>query len=357
VSSPTILVVEPNATLLDTITDKVLRPNGFNPLATQRMDEGRRIAIAAAPDLLLLHAPIPHIETMLAQVVKLRQPIPTILVVEQSDIQISITLLKAGVKDYITWPPVPDDLLHAINQVLKQPEESGKNGVYTNFEFADMVSHLTRNPLNIIQTSAECLRTLELSPAEQNNLQDKIRQQSQRLTSFTNELLRTLRSDIEGSSICAMPVELIPLIDNVVNYVGQEKPGLTVKFVPPAEDIPTVAIDSTKTELIILNLLISAVRRSYPDGEITIAIKATTTEVIVSIKDNGKPIPIEPIDNIFQPFYAPDKSRLNMPSTYHLGLYATKRWIELQNGRIWAEALTSGGSQFFFSLPVWEPKT
>jgi signal transduction histidine kinase len=43
-----------------------------------------------------------------------------------------------------------------------------------------------------------------------------------------------------------------------------------------------------------------------------------------------------------------------MPSTYQLGLYTTKHFVELQNGRIWAESESDRGSKFSFSMPVWE---
>jgi signal transduction histidine kinase len=354
VSNPTILVVESDSTLLNTITEKILKPNGFNILATQNPDDGLRMATAARPDLLLLHIPIPEAEIILAKVAGARKPIPTVLVVEQSTIQIGVNLLRLGVKEFVTWPPVAEDLLHAVNRTLEQTKPSSANGLHTSFEFADMISHLTRNPLNIIQTSTQCLRTLDLSPEEQRNLQDKIWQQSQRLTSFTNELLRMLRMETEGGSVCAVPVRLVPVIEKLLDGLDQEKPDLTIQFIAPQQEIPPVTADATKTELIILSLVKGAIRRCSAGCEIKISLWVTDTEVIITIEDNGMPIPIEPLNNIFKPYYAPGKSRLNVPSTYHLGLYTTKKWIELQKGRIWAEAPTGGGSQFHFSVPIRE---
>ncbi len=42
-----------------------------------------------------------------------------------------------------------------------------------------------------------------------------------------------------------------------------------------------------------------------------------------------------------------------MPSTYQLGLYTTKRLIELQDGSVWAESQPDKGTRFGFSLPIW----
>jgi signal transduction histidine kinase len=76
-------------------------------------------------------------------------------------------------------------------------------------------------------------------------------------------------------------------------------------------------------------------------------------EVIISVKDDGESIPGEQLARIFWQFYPVDDGHNKMPSTYNLGLYNTKRLVELQNGRIWAESRPDG-TQFSFSLPIWE---
>jgi signal transduction histidine kinase len=40
---------------------------------------------------------------------------------------------------------------------------------------------------------------------------------------------------------------------------------------------------------------------------------------------------------------------------YGLGLYISKRLIEIQGGSIWAESEVERGSRFSFSLPKWLP--
>jgi signal transduction histidine kinase len=182
-----------------------------------------------------------------------------------------------------------------------------------------------------------------------------MREQSQRLTQFTNELLRMLRFETEQVGLHAEPVALLPLIEQVLNLVESEESRHIFDLVV-ADTLPVVAADSTKTELVLLNLLLSAVRRCPDGGRITIQPEVHLSEVIISIIDDGDPIPTELMDRIFWQFYPVDDGEDKMPSTYHLGLYTTKRLVELQNGRIWAESRPDQGSQFSFSLPVWEKK-
>ena len=113
-------------------------------------------------------------------------------------------------------------------------------------------------------------------------------------------------------------------------------------------------IDPTKTELILLNLLLSAVRRCPDGGHITVKLEHHDAEVIVSVIDNGRPIPAKLLEKAFWQFYPIDDDNGKMPSTYQLGLYTTKQFVELQNGRIWAESQAGQGSKFSFSMPVLE---
>jgi len=76
-------------------------------------------------------------------------------------------------------------------------------------------------------------------------------------------------------------------------------------------------------------------------------------EVIVSVVDDGQPISIHQLDKVFWQFYPVDGDGGKMPSTYQLGLYTTKRLVELQGGRVWAQSQPGRGSRFSFSLPDW----
>jgi len=118
--------------------------------------------------------------------------------------------------------------------------------------------------------------------------------------------------------------------------------------------LPTVMADITKTELILLNLLLSAVRRCPDGGHISIRGEAQESEVIISIVDDGEFIPPKMLERAFWQFYPVDDDTNKVPSTYQLGLYTTKQLVELQNGRIWAESRPNHGSKFSFSMPVWE---
>jgi signal transduction histidine kinase len=181
----------------------------------------------------------------------------------------------------------------------------------------------------------------------------KMRSQNQRLKNVINELLRMLRVETEGIRASAEPVEILPLVERVLNLVRYEQPH-HVFSLDTNNRLSMVIADATKTELILLNLLLSAVRRCPDGGHIAVQLEQRTSKVSVSITDDGKSIPVKLLDRAFWQFYPVDDEGGKMPSTYQLGLYTTKQFVELQNGRIWAESQSGKGSKFSFSMPVWE---
>jgi signal transduction histidine kinase/DNA-binding response OmpR family regulator len=221
------------------------------------------------------------------------------------------------------------------------------------FEFADMSAHLLRTPLNLIQTSVDLLMSSKLDDRSQQKTLQRMKEQSQRLTEFTNELLKMLRLEVEGTRIHPERIYLPDIIQRLVNTLREEKGYHSFGFIVPP-DLPMVAADPTKTELVLLNLLLSSIRRCPEGGHIEIALQVQGKEAVVTVTDNGQALQGKQLNQVFQQFYPVDDGYNKLPSTYHLGLYTTKRLVELQNGRIWAKSQAGYGSQFYFSLPIWE---
>jgi signal transduction histidine kinase len=250
------------------------------------------------------------------------------------------------------FPIVQDDhTAGAICSFWKVFDESQE--ATRKFEFADMAAHLLRTPLNLIQTSVDLLMSSKLDDQSQQRTLKRMKEQSQRLTEFTTELLRMLRLEVEGTWIQPERVYLPEIIQRLVNTLREEKEYHTFGFIAPSE-VPMVAADPTKTELVLLNLLLSAVRRCSEGGHIEVGLQVQGKDVMVTVTDNGLALQGKQLNQIFQQFYPVDEGYNKLPSTYHLGLYTTKRLVELQNGRIWAKSQAGYGSQFYFSLPIWE---
>jgi PAS domain S-box-containing protein len=229
---------------------------------------------------------------------------------------------------------------------------SEKNTERAKSEFATMASHLLRSPLSAILAAADLLVHSKLDEQEQQTAAITVQRQGERIKDFVKGLLDI--SQMEGGSVhvYAEPVALPHLVERALNLVREDNTRHV--FTSLASDtLPLVTADPGRTELVLLNLLRGAIERCPDGGHIAVEVKERIPEVIVSVEDDGQPISTHQLDMIFWQFYPADGDEGKVPSTYHLGLYTTKRLVELQGGRVWAQSQPGHGSRFSFSLPVW----
>jgi len=229
---------------------------------------------------------------------------------------------------------------------------SKRNDEHVRFEFANMASHLLRSPLSFIQASIDLMLNSELDVEEQRAMLSKMWEQSQRIREFIKELLEMSRLESGVVHVYSEPVVLPRLIERVLDLVRPEEPNYAFNFEAPGA-FPVVAADPGKTELVLLGLLRSGMSRCPRGGCITVELETRASEVAVFVTDDGEPVPPRQLERIFTQFYPVDDDGDKMPSTYQLGLYTTKRLIELQTGRVWAESQPGKGTRFGFSLPIW----
>ena len=76
-------------------------------------------------------------------------------------------------------------------------------------------------------------------------------------------------------------------------------------------------------------------------------------KVIISVSDSGIGIASEHLSKIFEEFYQVKGGTLDKTPGTGLGLYLSRKIVEMHGGRIWAESQGEGkGSRFIFELPI-----
>lgn len=222
-------------------------------------------------------------------------------------------------------------------------------------EFVSMVSHELRSPMANILTSLELMLTSELEPAVQREMLEIAQHQVNRLSVFVEEILDLSLLEAGQIVIQREPVTLQPLIRRTVEAfetVGRQGH----RFVVQENEIPFVLADEGKTEIILTNLLENAVNYSLPGSQITIEAAAdpTTNMVVVSVTDEGIGVAPEHQEKIFEQFYRVDNEQRLKVKGRGLGLYISRRLVEMQGGQIWVESKVGRESRFSFTLPRME---
>src|SRR5438132_13339609 len=89
------------------------------------------------------------------------------------------------------------------------------------------------------------------------------------------------------------PVRISDLITTAVKELRPqvETKGLELR-VEASVDLPSVMVDRTQIERVLRNLVINAIRNTK-NGEIEISAERRETQLVVSICDTGRGIPVE----------------------------------------------------------------
>ncbi|MGV9141598.1 MAG: sensor histidine kinase [Promethearchaeota archaeon] len=119
-----------------------------------------------------------------------------------------------------------------------------------------------------------------------------------------------------------------------------------------------IYLEKEKIYEVISNLIINAIKFSPPNTEIKVSSKITKDSYIISIRDQGIGLTEKEKSQIFKPFGKIERYGqgwdLQVGGT-GMGLYISKKIIDLHNGKIWAESEgRDKGSVFYFSLPIRE---
>jgi len=136
---------------------------------------------------------------------------------------------------------------------------------------------------------------------------------------------------------------------------------LLVDFVIGTEDTATgvskvikplyyAHIDPDRMREVITNLFDNAVKYTE-SGKISIGLTGNNEIVQFYIKDTGAGIPADDIPHLFQKFYRVDNSTTRTIGGTGLGLFISRKIVELYQGRIWVESQLGKGSVFYINLP------
>jgi signal transduction histidine kinase len=218
-------------------------------------------------------------------------------------------------------------------------------------EFIAIVSHELRTPLTSVYGAAVTLREHALDERRRNMLLDIVSTESARLGRLLDDILWVSRLDSGRAEPAIMRVEPLPLTAEIIDATRTHLPhGVSVELRDEAGGV-AVAADPDKLRQVLVNLVENAVK--YSDkGRIEVRLQRRDGKVRFSVRDEGRGIPFDHQDRIFDKFYRVDPSMTQGVGGTGLGLYICRELIEGMAGEIWVDSEPGRGSTFSFELPA-----
>jgi signal transduction histidine kinase len=238
----------------------------------------------------------------------------------------------------------------SFNRMLEQLQDAYQRltaALESQRRFVADASHELRTPLTTIRGNAGLLaHGPELEPEVREAAVRDIAGESDRMSRMVEQLLTLAQADA-GVRLETAPLELDrPLGDVCRQAAAVYQDRHWVAQVGNA----TVAGDEYRLRQLLWILLDNAAKYTASGGLIQVRLWAEQGWARLAVADDGRGIPAEEQERVFERFYRVDSSRSGQGAG--LGL-AIARWIvEQHGGRILARANAAGGASLYVDLPL-----
>ncbi len=215
------------------------------------------------------------------------------------------------------------------------------------------ISHDLRTPLATITGAVTGLRQLgeRMTQENRDDLLQSIEEESGRMSRFVANLLDMTR--IEAGTLKPKQdwVDIADVVQSAVERTRKYAPGRIIET-GIAADLPLIRGDSVLIGQVLFNLLDNAVKYGGEEP-INVYARRDGRDVLISVTDQGKGIPPEDLDRIFEKFYRRGKPDGRSPGT-GLGLSIARGFVEAMGGKIHAEspALKKRGTRIVMRFPA-----
>ncbi|HUJ12315.1 MAG TPA: ATP-binding protein [Thermoanaerobaculia bacterium] len=209
--------------------------------------------------------------------------------------------------------------------------------------FISDFSHEVRTPLAGLRSAVETLEhnSDRLSPEDDKQLRRIMARQLRRLERLVDDLSELSRIESGDLTLDIRPVELRPILDDLVEDFAEQSVQHRVRFEVRGEG--SAIADSNRLQQAFSNLIDNAIKYGGDDHRITIDIR----DGEVRVSDEGEGIAPPEREKIFHRFYRIDKT---IPGS-GLGLAITKHLVLQQRGTIDVESKPGHGATFIVRLP------
>lgn len=262
--------------------------------------------------------------------------------------------------DYVARPQIDTESLKsgeikAIGAVVAFTDTTERRALdRMKDEFISTVSHELRTPLTSVRGALGLLSggTLANRPDKAQQMLDIAINNSDRLIRLINDILDIERIGSGKAELHACMCSAEDLLRRAANQQQNlvMKPDIQISVI---SDGVNVWADPERILQAINNLLSNAIKFSYPGGEVRLSAHALDEkEAIIEVSDQGRGIPVDKLEKIFDRFHQVDASDSRDLGGTGLGLAICRSIVTQHGGRIWATNNPGRGATFHFTLPT-----
>ena len=225
----------------------------------------------------------------------------------------------------------------------------------TKNEFIALTSHQLRTPATGVKQYVAMLLQGYAGPItpEQEQFLERAYESNERQLHIIEDILRVAKVDMGKTLIDKKPQDMLSLVQNVLGEQADRFTEHQQKVVTDFPSQPVLAdIDAAQLHMAIGNIIDNAIKYTADGKQITVRLKQLKKDVELQITDQGVGIAKADQDKLFQKFSRIPNPRSILVGGTGLGLYWTKRIIQLHGGTIDVSSQPGKGTTFTIQLPL-----
>ncbi|TBX65557.1 sodium:proline symporter [Flavobacterium silvisoli] len=219
-------------------------------------------------------------------------------------------------------------------------------------EFLDTVTHELRTPITAIRAASEILYDDDDIPeALRKQFLQNIISESDRLNRLIDKILDLEKFETGKQTLHPTLNDLVKTIENAVEPLQQLIRNKKITVHIESKDKVMAYYDEDRIVQVLTNLISNAIKFCpEEEGLITIQVTEKDDFIQTSVHDNGKGIPADDYEIIFDKFYQSMNQNIKKPVGSGLGLAICKQIVEHHKGKIWVQPAVKGAC-IAFTLP------
>ena len=246
-------------------------------------------------------------------------------------------------------PVISDSTVSGIALLIFDVTEK-ENAEQMRREFTANVSHELRTPLHSISGYAELLKNGMVKTGDIRPIASKIYGEAQRMVQLVEDIINLSHLDEGAEDMLREKVDMFEIVKATVQSLEPEAESADVSINMTGEQAVITGVPQLLGG-IVYNLCDNAIKYNHKGGRVSINLKSSANEVLLTVSDNGIGIPAEDQNRIFERFYRVDKSHSKEVGGTGLGLSIVKHSAKIHNAKISLESTVGKGTTITVRFP------
>ncbi len=241
------------------------------------------------------------------------------------------------------------DEISQLREVLAAATRTLEQARATQERLVADAAHELRTPLTLMRTSLDLALRRERSPKELRDALKEVRDEVDRLTSLSTQLLDA--AALKRGAQVRTPGDLGLLIRAAAAAVAGDAAERRVTLELQLPEAAPVAMHATSLRQALDNLLANALRHAPKDSVVTVALRREGEWWRSSVRDRGRGVPAAEREAVFEPFHRLPESGTGTG----LGLTIVREVVARHGGRVTFVECAAPGAEVVLELPASPP--